>query len=266
VRIVSYLAPNWFWFYEAIAAYLNRELAIDTQITQSQFDPLDDPTLLHQQFDLAWICGLPLIRYCRSVAERLQVVAAPVMQAVRYQDRPVYFSDVIARSNCELSAFKDLLGKTLGYNDRGSNSGYYLLFHYLLEQGYSSKFFGNAIASGSHQQSIRCVLQGLVDCAAIDSTVLERELLNYPELKMQLQIITSIGPCPMPPLVAAHHLSQEWIEEIQFALLEPDAELQTAMYKAGVQRFAIVQLAEYEVIGQLYDAVSQANYGVQYAT
>jgi phosphonate transport system substrate-binding protein len=265
VRIVSYLAPNWFWFYETIAAYLSRVLAIDTQIIQSQFDPLDDPALLHQQLDLAWICGLPLIRYCRSATDPLRTVVAPVMQSVRYQDRPIYFSDVIVHAGHGLNTFQDLAEKILGYNDRGSNSGYYLLFHHLLEQGYSSEFFGNAIASGSHQRSIRWVVEGLVDCAAIDSTVLEQELQNYPELTSQLQIITSIGPCPMPPLVATHNMGQDWIAEIQFALLEPDAELQTAMQKAGVKRFAIVDRADYEVIGQLYDAVSQANYGVQYA-
>jgi phosphonate transport system substrate-binding protein len=265
VRIVSYLAPNWFWFYEAIAAYLSRVLAIDTQLTQSQFDPLDDPALLHQQLDLAWVCGLPLVRYCRSVANPLKTVVAPVMHSANYQDRPIYFSDVIVRANRELNTFQNLAGKTLGYNDRGSNSGYYLLFHHLLEQGHASQFFGNAIASGSHQRSIRWVVEGLVDCAAIDSTVLEQELRNYPELTTQLQRIASIGPCPMPPLVAAYHFSQELIQKIQFALLAPDAELQAAMKEANVKRFAIVDLADYKVIGQLYDAVSQANYGVQSA-
>lgn len=263
MRNVSYLAPNWFWFYKEVAAYLSRSLAIDTQITQSQFDPLDDPTLLQQQFELAWICGLPLIRYCRSTVNPLQTVVAPVMQSIRYQDRPVYFSDVIVRSDRQFNTFQDLERKRLGYNDRGSNSGYYLLFHYLLKQGYSRDFFRNTIASGSHQRSIRWVIDGLVDCAAIDSTVLEQELLKYPELTAQLQIITSIGACPIPPLVAAHHLSQDWLEEIRFALLEPDAELRTVMQKARVKRFAIVDRADYEVIGQLYDAVSQASYGIQ---
>jgi phosphonate transport system substrate-binding protein len=37
--IVSYLAPNWFGLYQAIATYLGRVLQVETQLQQSQYDP-----------------------------------------------------------------------------------------------------------------------------------------------------------------------------------------------------------------------------------
>ncbi|HBE36299.1 MAG TPA: phosphate ABC transporter substrate-binding protein, partial [Cyanobacteria bacterium UBA11368] len=40
LKLVSYLAPNWFWFYEAVAAYLGRFLKTETQIISGEGDPL----------------------------------------------------------------------------------------------------------------------------------------------------------------------------------------------------------------------------------
>src|SRR6476469_7540041 len=101
--------------------------------------------------------------------------------------------------------------KTLWYNNPGSNSGYNLFRHRLLKAGHHSNFFGKVIQSGSHQRSIRWVVEGLADCSAIDSTVLEQELRDSPELSNNLRVVESIGPCPMPPVVAAKRLGWEFI-------------------------------------------------------
>ncbi|OUL32009.1 phosphate ABC transporter substrate-binding protein [Nostoc sp. T09] len=260
LQVISYLAPNWFGFYEAVLAYLGRVLAVETQLKQGECEPLLDPLLLKDQLDLAFICGLPLIRYSQIVLDQLQPVIAPVMQAPRYQNRPIYFSDAIVNANSDLASFDDLVGKTLCYNDPGSNSGYNLLRHRLFQGRHPHHFFGKVVQSGSHQNSIRWVAAGKVDCAAIDSVVLEQELRDFPELSQQLRVVEVLGPCPIPPLVAAQHLGKSLIQQIQLALLEPDAELQTAMNRVGVQRFAAVELADYEAIADIYNAAIKAGY------
>ncbi|GBE90676.1 phosphate/phosphite/phosphonate ABC transporter substrate-binding protein [Nostoc cycadae] len=262
LRVVSYLAPNWFWFYEAIVAYLGRILAVETQLQASQYDPLADPILLTDQLDLAFICGLPLVRYGQVVANRLQPVVAPVMEAPRYQNRPVYFTDVIVNTNSHLYSFADLAGKILCYNDPGSNSGYNLLRHRLLQDKHPKNFFGQTIQSGFHQRSIRWVIDGLADCAGIDSVVLEQELRDCPDLSQHIRVVESIGPCPMPPLVAAQHLDQFLVQQVQAALLQPDAELQIAMKKVGVKRFASVDWSDYQAIAKIYNTAIQAGYEV----
>jgi phosphonate transport system substrate-binding protein len=262
LRLISYLAPNMFWFYQAIAAYLERQLAVETQIHQAEFDPLADPLLLQDQLDLAFICGLPFIRHHRHHPQQLRAIAAPVMQAARYQNRPIYFSDVIVHAASDIDNFAQLTGKTFCYNDLGSNSGYNLLRQKLKQEGYSANFFGQVLPSGSHQSSMRWVAAGLADCAAIDSTVLEQELQSFPELGSQLRIITSLGPCPIPPIVAAQHLDTELLEKLQTALCQPDAILQAAMAQARIQRFVSVKSQNYEAIALQYDAALQAGYAV----
>ncbi|MBD2166368.1 PhnD/SsuA/transferrin family substrate-binding protein [Calothrix membranacea FACHB-236] len=260
LQAISYLAPNWFGFYEAVLAYLDRVLGAETQLKQGECDPLLDPLILKDQLDLAFICGLPLIRYSQIVLDQLQPVVAPVMQALRYRNRPIYFSDVIVNADSDVIKFDDLAGKTVCYNDPGSNSGYNLLRHRLLQGRYPQQFFSQAIQSGSHQNSIRWVALGKVDCAAIDSVVLEQELQDFPELYQYLRVVEALGPCPMPPLVAAQHLGKSLIEQIQLALLEPDAELQTAMQLVGVKHFAVVELADYNAIADIYNADLKAGY------
>lgn len=260
LRLVSYLAPNMFWFYSAVGAYLGRVFGVETHIVQSQYDPLKDPVLRQDQLDIAFICGLPFIRHYRVVSSQLQVLVAPVMQASRYQNRPVYFSDIIVNADRGLMTFDDLAGLTLCYNDLGSNSGYNLVRQRLIQSRHPTSFFGKVMQSGSHQRSIRLVVDGLAECSAIDSTVLEQELLNSPELANRLRVIESIGPCPMPPVVAAQHLGSTFIDCLQSALLQPDTELQSAMDRAQIRRYVSVQSEDYDAIGRMYDTALQAGY------
>ncbi len=124
------------------------------------------------------------------------------------------------------------------------------------------RFFDKAIQSGSHQHSIRLVADGLADCSAIDSTVLEQELRDSLELSNHLRIVESIGPCPMPPVVAAKHLDAAFIDVLQSALLQPDTELKAAMERSRIQRYVTVQSQDYTSIGRMYDAATQAGYEI----
>jgi phosphonate transport system substrate-binding protein len=260
MKIVSYLAPNWFWFYKAIAAAIDRSLSTQTQISQHWCEPLNDSALLNAELDLAFICGLPFIRHARAHPDQFQALVAPVMRSPRYQNRPVYFSDVIVRSESNIQQFADLVSQTFCYNDPGSNSGYYLLLHHLVEHQYPVDFFGQFVQSGSHQRSIRAVIAGQADCAAIDSIVLDQELQNHPDLVNQIRVIKSIGSVPVPPLIAAQQLQR--LDSIRSLLLHPDQELRSAMDRAGVDRFAAVRSEDYDLLFDRYSAVLTAGYDV----
>ncbi|MBD1865102.1 MULTISPECIES: phosphate/phosphite/phosphonate ABC transporter substrate-binding protein [Trichocoleus] len=248
LRAVSYLAPNLFWFYQAVIAYLERSLDIEICLVQAEYDPLADPALLQDQLDIAFICGLPFIRHYQVAPAQLQAVVAPVMQAERYQNQPVYFADVIVNAASEVRALEQLAGKTFCYNDLGSNSGYHLLWHRLFQKQYSRAFFSQTATSGSHECSIQWVAKNKVDCAAIDSTVLEQAIRDIPDLSDQLRIIESIGPCPMPPIAVAQRLGKPFLQKLQARLLDPNLDLQLHMHQAGIHRFAVMDSQAYQPI------------------
>lgn len=259
LKLVSYLAPNMFWFYQAVATYLGRVFGVETQIVQGQYEALSDPLILQAQLDIAFICGLPFVQLNRFIPNQLQALVAPVMQASRYGDRPVYFADIIVNAQSDFISFKDLAGKTFCYNDQGSNSGYNLMRQRLLQSGYSNRFFTKVIQSGSHQNSIKLVATKIADCSIIDSTVLEQQLHDTPELGNHLRVIESIGPCPMPPIVASVRL-ESYIQQIQFALCQPDKQLQFAMQQAQIRRYDLVQSEDYAPLGAMYDQAVKAGY------
>uniref|UniRef100_B8HKW9 ABC-type phosphate/phosphonate transport system periplasmic component-like protein n=1 Tax=Cyanothece sp. (strain PCC 7425 / ATCC 29141) TaxID=395961 RepID=B8HKW9_CYAP4 len=247
LALVSYLAPNSFWYYQEIAAYLERKLGMPTSIRQGN-DPLTDRRLAQQQVDLTFICGLPLVRFNQQHAFKLKPIVAPVLQADRYSNQPVYFADVIVRSDSGMTEFEQLCGKVFCFNDLGSNSGYHLVKRHLAEQHYSPSFIAKEIPSGSHQTSIQWVIEGKADWAAIDSTMLEQELRDRADLQQWIRVIQSIGPCPIPPIALSPNVPPELAQHIQDSLLNPDPQLQLAMTRAGIRRYAPIALADYHVL------------------
>src|SRR5256885_6409233 len=205
LQAYSYLAPNLFWFYEAISAAFSRALDRPFHLEASAFDPLEDPALLADAVDVAFMCGLPFTLRNQGQPGQFAVLGAPVPQLARYGDRAVYFADVIVRADSAVREFNDLAGKRLCYNNLGSNSGYNLLRGWMADNGITSGFFSEVVASGSHQKSIRWIIEGKADCSAIDSTVLEQEFRDFPDLATEVRTCLSIGPSPMPPVLAANH-------------------------------------------------------------
>ncbi|MEP0889408.1 MULTISPECIES: PhnD/SsuA/transferrin family substrate-binding protein [unclassified Leptolyngbya] len=252
MRLVSYLAPNLFWFYKAVSDALQRSLRVDVHIAQGEFDPLDDPDLESDRYDLLFICGLPLMRFGQTAPHQLKPLVAPVMQAERYENNPIYFSDVVVRADCALHTWEDLAGTTFCYNDLGSNSGYNLMRYELLKQGQVQGFFRQVIQSGSHGRSLQWIVEGKADCAAIDSTVLEQAIQDKPELAKQLRVITSLGPSPMPPIAVSQRLGEQVIQAIQTVLLEPDVILREQIEQAKIQRFVPVDSNFYKPILEIY--------------
>ncbi|MBD2103684.1 PhnD/SsuA/transferrin family substrate-binding protein [Leptolyngbya sp. FACHB-261] len=250
------------WIYEAVGAYLSRALGVEIHTRQSAYDPLEDPAVLEDRLELAFLCGLPLVRRNWVQPSQLVPLVAPVMQAPRYAGQPAYYADLIVHRDNPATVLAELAGQRLCYNDLGSNSGYNLLRYRLLQAAHTQSFFSQVLASGSHQCSIQWIAQGQADCAAIDSTVLEQAGRDAPELVSQLRVLESLGPCPMPPVVAAQHLGAPLLEQIRSALLvaNQDLQLQQVLQQGGIQTYVAVQPEDYTPIGLMHQAAIEAGY------
>ena len=257
LKAVSYLAPSWFKFYQSVTDALARSLSQEIQLQAGDCDPLEDPLLLQDQLDLAFICGLPFIRHHKANPQQLQVLAVPVLQAERYGNRPIYFADVIVNAVNPITEFSELAGKVFCYNDRGSNSGYNLVRSHLLHHGYGKDFFGTCLESGSHQRSLQWIIEGKADWATLDSTVLEQLGKEHPDGLNQIKVIASLGPSPMPPIVVSSHLNADWIEKMRSALFHPDPALKAVMESFGVARYEVQTWQDYEVLAGIYGAVTE---------
>ena len=271
LKAISYLSPNLFWLYQEVVQAIARRCDCHIELIAANCDPLDDRLLNHDQVDIAFICGLPLIRHNRIAKQPLEILAVPVMQGDRYQQQPIYFADLVVHADSKFYELADLEGSRFCYNDRGSNSGYNLIRYRILQYLKSqilppnSQFFQSSQASGSHQNSLQWIASGLADFAAIDSVVMAAELRQFPELAQSLRVISSI-PSPIPPIAISsrlyNQLGDEFIQEMRQALMEPDQSFREAMQLAEVSHYTTASVDDYAEIGFAYDVAIATNFNI----
>ncbi len=253
LAISSCMAPNMDFLTRALAGYLSARsgLAVEARLDLPWRER--ERLLDAGEIDLCWICGLPYVWKADQNPPRVRLLAAPVMAGARYANLPVYFSDVVVRRDSPFHRLEDLRGASWAYNEPGSHSGYNVVRAALAARGEIAGFFGRVVASGAHQNSLKLILRGEVDASAIDSTVLERELLNGPSLGPQIRVIDTFGPSPIPPWVAPMGLPIERYALLQSGLLgmEGDPQGREILAQAGLARFTAVADQDYDPIREM---------------
>ena len=197
LTVASLMSDNHRPFYQGVAEYLEQRTGIPMLFVNDRPWKARERMLDQGQAQVAFICGLPYTER----AGQLDLLAAPVMRAARYGDRPVYFSDIVVRADSSFMSFGDLRGATWAYNEPDSWSGCVALRAYFAAHGETRDFCGRIVESGAHLESLRMIMAGAIDAAAIDSTVLELVLVSRPEVAEHIRIVDTIGPNMFPPAV-----------------------------------------------------------------
>jgi phosphonate transport system substrate-binding protein len=261
LTLANYLADNARPVYERLAGWLGRRLGEPAAL-------LDAPEaerlrmLYDGRIHVGFLCGLPYVRSREAPDPALELLCAPVMAHPRYGGRAVYFTDVIVRRDSGLVAFADLRGRRYAYNDQGSSSGYAIPRDHLLRLGETRGYFGEVVEAGSHQASIRLVRDGVVDASGIDSTVLELEMAQHPEIGPALRVVESIGPYPIPPVVVSARLPTGAKARLRAAFLamHDDPEGRAALADGLIARFVPVTDADYDPIRAMIRRAKDAGF------
>jgi phosphonate transport system substrate-binding protein len=249
LRFATFLAPNMRPFYQFIADYVGRQLGLPSRL----FTGHSFTQFAQGEADVGFICGLPYVRLVEERPLSVTLLAAPVLQGERFQNKPIYYSDVIVRRDSPYQSFADLRGCIWAYNEPDSQSGYNITLHHLANINETTAYFGEFVQAGAHQQAIRLICEGQVEAAAIDCQVLAVEMRQRPELAPQIKVIDALGPSPIQPVVAATHLPTSLQTEIQTVLLAlaDDPAAADALAYGFVQRFTAVADADYDDIRRM---------------
>jgi phosphonate transport system substrate-binding protein len=259
ITISSLQAPNMDFICLDLARYISKKISKPVE-AQIDFPWQERDQLLDKgQITLCWICGLPYVRKADRKPSQIELLTAPVMQGQRYQNRPIYFSDVVVNSKSPFEKLADLRGASWAYNEPGSQSGYNVTRYTLAVRGETSGFFGRVIESGAHQTSLQMILNGEVDSSAIDSTVLELELLKDPSIRSQIRIIDTFGPSPIPPWVVSKKAPLELRRNLRdlFCQMDQNPDGRALLARAHMVRFARVKDGDYDPIRAM--AIRAAN-------
>ena len=250
IRFASFLGDNALDFYRQLVAYLGEKTGLPTEIVLNLSPEEQEAQVEREEIQVVFTCGLPYVLKADQNPPRLHLLAAPVLAGERYDDQPIYFSDVIVRADSGYHTFADLRGARLAYNEVYSFSGYKSLRHHLQRQGETLQFFSHCLPSGSHALSMGWVEQGRADTAAIDSVVLAMEFRQSPDRATRFRVIERLGPYPMPPIAAVSGLPVPIRAKLQDELLRMHTTDtgKRLLQEAGLRRFHPVIDAHYDPI------------------
>lgn len=253
IRVTSIQSPNADFICQGISRYLSARLGIQTEFVNDIPWPEREALLDAGDIQVGWMCGLPYVWKADQARPTIELVAAPVMQGARYQDRPIYFSDVIVHRDSSLFTFADLRGAAWAYNEPHSQSGCNVTRHHLARLGETAGYFGRVIEAGSHLRALDMVLTRQVDASAIDSTVLELEMEARPTLSDDIRVIETLGPSPIPPWVVTRRLPPDLRDTIRqvFWGMHRDREGRAVLAAGQIARLVRVEDRDYDAIREM---------------
>lgn len=244
------MAENSESFCQGIVSYIAGQLGICCEYVNGI--PWQERERLFDRgaIQILWLCGLPYVHKADLVENDIELLTAPIPRGERYQSRPVYFSDVVVRSDRPFRSFADLPGASWAYNEPRSHSGFNVVRWHLAAIGGAGNFFGEVVESGAHSASLEMILAGRVDGAAIDSTVLEWLIAERRDLPERIRVIESLGPSPIPPWVISKRVAPSLRSELRALLLcmHMDPRGRDMLARAGLERFVGARDNDYDPI------------------
>ena len=253
LRFATFLSPVLYDTYAYITHHVGERLDIPTTLHVGQ--SLDEYET--GQVDVGFLCGLLYANM--SLPRPVELLAAPVVQGIRYHEKPLYYSDVIVRKDSLYHSFNGLRGCRWAYNEEASHSGYNIVYYSLLEKSLRLDHFGSMLKTGSHLASLQAVLSGKADATAIDSHVLDVWLKQQPALAQQIRVIDMLGPSTIPPIVVSTRLGPHLTDDIQTILCDMHQDRQAAerLHSGLIERFVPINDAQYDDVRHMFKRVRE---------
>ncbi len=167
----------------------------------------------------AFMCGYPYA----LAAPQPALLAAPVPSPGAYGGKPVYWSDIVVRTDAPWVELNDVFGQRLAYTIEDSQSGYQaareLLAPYARERG-ARLFTATVGPLITPRRVAEAVIAGEADVGPLDSYAHDLIRAHEPELAARLRTIATTAPTPIPPLVAAPGIATADAGRLRAALLD----------------------------------------------
>jgi len=203
---------------------------------------------------LSQTCGFPLVEFLPQV----QLVGTFSYDAPGCSG-PYYRSFLVVRDEDRLASLSDFRGRRAAFNSTDSQSGYNSLRALVAPLAEKGQFFGLAVESGGHRQSLELVRQGQADIAAIDCVTLELLRRYQPQELEGLCIIGETAAAPGLPLIASASTPPETLSLLCLALLETVAHPpnEALCERLLIHHFSVLPREEYQVIQQMKEQARQ---------
>jgi phosphonate transport system substrate-binding protein len=253
----TFLAPALYKTCLYITEHVERSVGIPTFLLPGE--ELDD--FADGALDAGFISGLAYVHMTNQQPSPVEPIAAPVLQGIHDQHTPYALSDIVVRKDSGLSTVEDLRGCAWAtcipvQHEKISQAEYSLMYEAFFEQ----MPFKNRKVTRSHAQSLRLVLDGRVDAAAIDSHLLDIVFDQSPKMATQLRIVGTFSASTMPPVVVSSRVDPLLTQRIQAACLDihQNPFFAHRLQEGSIERFLPVTDEHYQDVRERYKGM-QAN-------
>lgn len=239
--------------YDDFINYLQEKLHRPVRLIETQTYAETNQLLKEGKADIGVICSLAYV--LGAEGKYLNGIAQPVVGG-----KDLYQSYIIVRKNSGIHSLKNLRGKTFAYSDPNSFSGRLAVQYMLKNQGYSvDHFFSRSYFTYSHDYSVKAVMKGIVDGAAVDSLVYQQmQITQNPALK-QLQVIAKSSWVGTPPVVASAKAPKLLVNEVEQILWQmgSDPTGREVLKKMDVERFVAFHPKYYVEIAKMNQEIDE---------
>lgn len=218
----------------SLAAHLASETGRAMLVVQRD-DPVEVLELLREGGAQTALLGAGAYLSARRDGLRIHAVAVPV-----HAHGPVHHALIVARSDGSVRGVEDLAGRRFAFTDPLSITGYHHARRLRLEDGRTlDEVVIRTPFTHGHGASLRAVLRGTVDAAAVDGAVLDLEARRSPDLRDRLRVIHRSEAFGVGPLAALDDIDEEVEAALRRALLSMrgSADGRAALRRLGATGF-----------------------------
>ena len=206
----------------------------------------------------AQTCGFPLTH---KLKDHVQFLATPRYAASGCAGA-TYVSWIVVRADNSAKTPADLRGTRVAYNDDGSQSGYNTLRALIAPLAGGQPFFGAAIESGAHRDSLAMVKAGKADVAALDCVTFGLIARRAPKEVQGIRPLCASATAPGLPYVTAATTSADDVARLRAGIAAAFAdptliETRAALLLDGCE---ILPRSAYDVIPAMEQAAIAAGY------
>jgi len=208
---------------ERVAAWLKKRLDRDVRpVVVADYQALVD-ALAEGEVDFAWIPPVAFV----LAAER----GAGLVAVAQRFGRPMYESGIIVRAESPIATLEDLRGRSIGFVDRASASGYLFAADLIArELGPLAAVLGEQHVHGSHKAVCDAVLRGWVEAGTTyvvrnqDATIMNSGWLDLTDRAPgELRVLAYTAPIPGDAIAHRPGLAGGLIDRLAKTLVEVDA-------------------------------------------
>ncbi|SAL22080.1 ABC phosphate/phosphonate transporter, periplasmic ligand binding protein [Caballeronia peredens] len=244
-NVTPALADDWRALLERVRTNLGTWLEARGD-TLDFVDPGPDLTAFWLRDDvlLSQTCGYPLVH---ALAGRVRLVAAPDFDVPGCTDA-AYHSVIVTGTQAAARSIETCRGLRAAYNGDDSNSGMNLLRHAVAPFARDGRFFASVTETGSHLASLRALVEGRADVAAIDCVTFAFVRTHLPELATGVRIVGTTASAGTLPFIASARVPEDATDTLFHALADASRDDPPLARRLRLKGFARRTPADYAPI------------------